>query len=87
MDTNDDWLDYQLAWKDLREAYIEGNVDDMEASAGELLDWLGEGRTPPQTSSDPPMDDNWNRMIARACCHFVLQSARHQRAGRCAPHP
>ena len=80
MDPDDDWLDPQIAWKDLREAYAEGNLDDMESSAGDLLQWLDEGGFPPQTSSELPMDEHWNRMIARAGCHFVLQAARHRRA-------
>ena len=72
MDRNDDWLDPQLAWKDLCEAYAEGNLDDMEASAGELLDWLAAGGAPPQTGGQPPMDDDWNRVVAEVVCRQVL---------------
>ena len=72
-------MDPQIAWKDLRDAYAEKNFDDMQSSADDLLEWLDHGGFPPQTSSDPPMDEHWNRMIARAACHFVLKAALHRR--------
>lgn len=76
-------MDPQIAWKDLREAYAEGNLDDMESSAGDLLEWLDQGGFPPQTSSDPPMDEHWNRVVTRAACHFVQEAAAlHRRTQR-----
>src|SRR5205807_2478928 len=67
-------MDPQIAWKDLRDAYAEKNLDDMQSSAADLMEWLDQGWFPPQTSSDPPMDEHWNRMVARAACHSVLHA-------------
>jgi hypothetical protein len=72
-------MDPVIAWKDLREAYAEGNLDDMEENARDLLEWLDRGGFPPQTSTDPPMDEHWNRAIIRTACNFALHAVALRR--------
>lgn len=73
-------MDPEIAWKDLRDAYRERNLDDMESSAGDLLDWLAGGGFPPRLGE--PMDAKWDRMMVEAACRFVLEEAARIRSCR-----
>lgn len=82
MDRDNDWLDPEIAWRDLHEAVAEGNIDDMEASASELLDWLNQGGRPPHAAADLPLQEDWNRVVTWTVCTFTRRAAARARAAQ-----
>jgi hypothetical protein len=65
-------MDPQVTWQRLLNAYSARNWPDAQEAAEYLLSWLEKGGFPPQILRDAPMDDAWNRSVARAVCRFVM---------------
>lgn len=66
-------MDPQVTWQRLLDAYSARNPSEAREAAEDLLCWLSKGGFPPQTQPDAPMDNTWNRVVARAACNLVLQ--------------
>jgi len=67
-------MDPQAAWNEMLEAFASGNHDEAAKLADYLLNWLGRGGFPPQTSPSHRLPADWNRPIAVLGCQLVLDS-------------
>jgi hypothetical protein len=69
-------MDPQAAWDQLLAAYAEGNWDQIEERATDLLAWLDRGGFPPMILQQPDLDPDWNRALARAGCLHAMETVQ-----------
>lgn len=67
-------MDAQFAWMSLTSAWLDGDLEEAASQAEQLLFWVSEGGTPPETSVDTPsgMGDPWDKAVTEAVCKLVL---------------
>ena len=63
-------MDPQAAWDQLLSAYADGDWDEIEERATDLLAWLDRGGFPPKIVD---ADADWNSALARAGCRHALE--------------
>ena len=72
-------MDPEVAWKELMQARLERDWDQVEELAEGLLDWLDRGGMPPTTIGDARLGKMWHRTIAHATCLIVLVDVKAAR--------
>ena len=68
-------MDPQATWRMLIDAYCDRDWEQAEELAEALVNWMNHGGFPPETM-DRRMDADWNCMVSRAVCEWVLDRAR-----------
>lgn len=69
-------MDPQAAWDQLLAAYADRDWQQVDELAAGLVNWLGRGGFPPQTSPSHQLDDAWNRAVSRFACEFAIDQAQ-----------
>ena len=67
-------MDPQAAWDELQDAIRRNDREITRERAVSLMGWLARGGFPPVTSSDPAMDADAHREVAKERCRKVLWS-------------
>ena len=68
-------MDPQATWRELIEAWLEGNWQAVSEFSEALLDWLSKDGFPPETMGAMRLGADWNRSIAVAVCELAYQRA------------
>ena len=71
-------MDPQAAWDQLLAAYADGDWEQIEERANDLLAWLDRGGFPPMIIQQSDLDSYWNRALARAGCLHALEIVRSE---------
>jgi len=70
-------MDPQAAWDRLLCAYADGDWDEIEQLATDLLAWLDRDGFPPLVLPQN-LGPHWNRALARAGCLVALEILRSE---------
>ena len=71
-------MDPQVAWNEMLEAVQQRDWENAVERAEGLLEWMGKGGVPPQTSRIT-MRRHWNRTMAELGCLITLQLVKKSR--------
>ena len=68
-------MDPKETWKNLLDAWTEGNWEEVDQLADALLCWLDDGGFPPDVEFPRVLGADFNATVVRAACGFARRRA------------
>lgn len=68
-------MDPQQSWKNLLDAWTEGNWEEVDQLAEALLCWLDDGGFPPAVEAPRKLGAEFNATVVRTACGFARRRA------------